>query len=227
MVGIRHFFVIDNYSIICYNIVNGTERMLKNMDKRIEEKVDKIMEEHCKKQKEYVHEKEIREYINFVYSGIISINAIDKMIDNGDIWFIPNISVLEFIKKIIDVDLYHANFIFINFLDKLYQKDAKAVNELMYYIDKDLPQWYHLANCRDDIITKINEVVLKCFFGCSLVEKEDTVNIFNGYFLHYGFTKSNIDCIYKGFIDYFKRVNTCATFFETCNGVLVVKKFEI
>ena len=33
--------------------------------------------------------------------------------------------------------------------------------------------------------------------------------------------------IHKGFIDYFKRVNTCATFFETCNGVLVVKKFEI
>lgn len=116
---------------------------------------------------------EVKDLVRFIYSDIVSIEVIDNMFDNGDIWFIPNISELEFIKKIIDVDLYHANFIFINFLDKLYQKDAKVVNELMYYIDKDLPQWYHLANCCDDIITKINGVVLKCFFfGCSLVEKE-------------------------------------------------------
>ena len=186
----------------------------------------KVFDNNIKITKEQMEE--VKDLVRFIYSDIVSVEVINNMFDNGDIWFIPNISELKFIKEIIDVDLYHANFTFINFLDKLYQKDAKAVNELMYYIDKDLPQWYHLANCRDDIITKINEVSLKCPFGCSLVEKEDTVNIFNGYFLHYGFTKSNIDCIYKGFIDYFKRVNTCATFFfEACNGVLVVKQFEI
>ena len=186
----------------------------------------KVFDNNIKITKEQMEK--VKNLVRFIYSDIVSVEVINNMFDNGDIWFIPNISELKFIKEIIDVDLYHANFTFINFLDKLYQKDAKAVNELMYYIDKDLPQWYHLANCRDDIITKINEVSLKCPFGCSLVEKEDTVNIFNGYFLHYGFTKSNIDCIYKGFIDYFKRVNTCATFFfEACNGVLVVKQFEI
>ena len=54
----------------------------------------KVFDNNIKITKEQMEE--VKDLVRFIYSDIVSIDVIDNMFDNSDIWFIPNISELKF-----------------------------------------------------------------------------------------------------------------------------------
>lgn len=187
----------------------------------------KIFDNNIKITKEQMEE--VKDLVRFIYSDIVSIEVIDNMFDTGDIFFIPNTTKMDFIKKCIDNDVYSANTLFAQFLKKISLDYTTGkyytIEKIILFVDTDEDtdesRWYRIANNRGDTQTEIERAIYEYY-------NENNTNINTDNFIEnmskHRFSQSDIQMIFEAFVEYFKIRNQSITFFNEFDGIIVVKK---
>ena len=186
----------------------------------------KVFDNNIKISKEQMEE--VKDLVRFIYLDIVSIDVIDNMFDTGDIFFIPNTTKMDFIKKCIDNDVYNANTLFTQFLEEISLDYTTGkhdtIEKIMLFVDTDESRWYRIANNRTDIQIEIERAIHEYY-------NENTTNINTDNFIEYmskhRFSQSNIQMIFEAFAEYFKILNKSIALFNEFDGIIVVKQFEI
>ena len=187
----------------------------------------KVFDNNIKITKEQMEE--VKDLVRFIYSDIVSIDVIDNMFDTGDIFFIPNTTKMDFIKKCIDNDVYNTNTLFAQFLEEISLDYTTGkydtIEKIMLFVDTDESKWYRIANNRNDIRLEIERNINEYYnnLADTTINTEDFIEFMK----KHRYSQSNIQMIFEAFVEYFKIQNQSITLFNEFDGIIIVKKFEI
>ena len=169
-------------------------------------------------------EKEIQEYIYRIYSTKVSSDILADLLKPENHMFVPNMNNIDFLKYCLDNALYCVKDDFIYFLKDIYHNDDEAINRILFYINLNLVNWAQFGDSFYDVLDKIEGIILQY---CNNIGNEQiTTKNFEKFLLNSGFSESNIEDIYNGFVNYFNKTDPGLILFEYSDGVLALKKYK-
>ena len=169
-------------------------------------------------------EKKIQEYIYRIYSTKVSSDILADLLKPENHMFVPNMNNIDFLKYCLDNALYCVKDDFIYFLKDIYHNDDEAINRILFYINLNLVNWAQFGDSFYDVLDKIEGIILQY---CNNIGNEQiTTKNFEKFLLNSGFSESNIEDIYNGFVNYFNKTDPGLILFEYSDGVLAVKKYK-
>lgn len=169
-------------------------------------------------------EKEIQEYIYRIYSTKVSSDILADLLKPENHMFVPNMNNIDFLKYCLDNALYDVQSMFKYFLKDIYHNDDEAINRILFYINFNFVSWAQFGNSFYDILDKIEGIILQ--YCNNIGDKQITTENFEKFLLNSGFTESNIEDIYNGFVSYFNKTDPGLILFEYSDGVLALKKYK-
>lgn len=169
-------------------------------------------------------EKKIQEYIYRIYSTKVSSDILADLLKPENHMFVPNMNNIDFLKYCLDNALYCVKDDFIYFLKDIYHNDDEAINRILFYINLNLVNWAQFGDSFYDVLDKIEGIILQY---CNNIGNEQiTTKNFEKFLLNSGFSESNIEDIYNGFVNYFNKTDPGLILFEYSDGVLALKKYK-
>lgn len=169
-------------------------------------------------------EKKIQEYIYRIYSTKVSSDILADLLKPENHMFVPNMNNIDFLKYCLDNALYCVKDDFIYFLKDIYHNDDEAINRILFYINLNLVNWAQFGDSFYDVLDKIEGIILQY---CNNIGNEQiTTKNFEKFLLNSGFSESNIEDIYNGFVNYFNKTDHGLILFEYSDGVLALKKYK-